>query len=294
MTKSTLFIITCAAVNALRMAKKKPKKTKPLSEISEENEFLKLKMMAEFGGNFVEDENIPPEVENHFLKQIINFHKKHENSDLTTVYKYIGEPEYNHVHDLSNKEIKRELKRLLRLLNRHGIALDVLAPTPDREIYRFITEELFKQEINNVKIKGWTCRYVYEDFHPNAEYDLKYAAHHILLGLFDSEAILLEDYIADDLKDSIGLSTDVEELKHKVETFHGQFHDVIMVNYDIMETDIDVDKGTARIVCDVHFKTQKAKGKRTARHFTIVEMFFRRDALVKSIWQLTRLVSEYF
>ncbi|MCW5909306.1 MAG: hypothetical protein KIS94_15675 [Chitinophagales bacterium] len=276
------------------MAKKKPKKKKPASEVSEENEFLKLKMMAEFGGNFVGDDNIPPEVENHFLKQIINFHKQHENSATTSIYKYIGEPEYNHVHDLNDKEVKRELKKLLRLLNRHGIMLEVLAPTPDREIYRFVTEELFKQEIGDVKMKGWTSQYVYEDFHPNAEYDLKYAAHHILLGLFDSEASLYDDYIADDLKDSLGLTTDVEELKHKVEAFRGQYHDVIMVNYDFIETNLDTDKGIARIICDVHFKTQKVKGKRTSRHLTTVEMFFRRDALVKSIWQLTRLISEYF
>lgn len=93
------------------MAKRKRKKKKA-DEVSDENEFLKLKMMAEFGGNFVGSDDIPPEVENQFLKQIITFHQQNEGAAKISIYKFIGEPEYNHVHDLSDKEVKRELKKI--------------------------------------------------------------------------------------------------------------------------------------------------------------------------------------
>src|ERR1700741_2856371 len=89
------------------MAKKKRKK-KSEEELGTENELLKLKMMAEFGGDFMGGEDLPADVENQFLKQVMSFHKMHEQSKVTTVYKFIGEPEYNHVNDLSDKEVEKE------------------------------------------------------------------------------------------------------------------------------------------------------------------------------------------
>lgn len=263
-------------------------------ELASENEFLKLKMMAEFGGNFVGGDKIPAELENQFLKQIIQYHKLHSDSETVSIYHFIGEPEYNHVHDLSDKQVKKQLRTLLKLLQKHGIKLDVLSQIPEREVYRFITEELFKQPISNVKMKGWVSQFVYEDFHPNAEYDVKNAVHHILIALFDRQGSLYEDFVAEELKDSLGLSSDPEELLRKIQAFHEQYNDIILVNYDYLETDINSNEGTARLLLDVTFKTQKQKGKRTARHVTHVELFLRRDGLMKNIWQLTRLNSEFF
>ena len=97
------------------MAKRKKMK-KSESDINDENEFLKLKMMAEFGGNFMGSENLPADVENMFLKQIMSFHKRQNDAKLVPIYKYIGEPEYNHVNDLSEKEVTRDLKKIMRLL----------------------------------------------------------------------------------------------------------------------------------------------------------------------------------
>lgn len=276
------------------MAKRKRKKKKA-DEVSDENEFLKLKMMAEFGGNFVGSDDIPPEVENQFLKQIITFHQQNEGAAKISIYKFIGEPEYNHVHDLSDKEVKRELKKIMRRLNKYGVTLDVLAPTtPESEIYRFVTEELFKLEVSDIKVKGWTNQYVYEDFYPNAEYDIKSAVHHIILGLFDKNAQLFDEFVVEDLKDNLGLMTDPEELRSKAENFKNQYHDVILVGYDFINIQFKETNGTAYVLADVTFKTQKQAGRRTARHVATVELYLRRDSLVKSIWQLTRLVSEYF
>ncbi len=276
------------------VAKKKPVKKKTSPKLAEENELLKLKMMAEFGGNFISADQVPAELENKFLKQIINFHRQHGKPEKISIYQYIGQPEYNHVHDLSDKQIKKELKKLQKLLVKHGIGLDVWAPTPDKEIYRFITEELFKIEIDNVKMKGWMSQFVYEDFHPNAEYDIKYAVHHIITGLFDSQGVLYEDFVGEELKDSLGLTMDIEELKEKTMAFRQHYHDVILVDYEFISLKVDNGETTARVVCDVTFKTQKEKGKRTARHVTSLTMYLHCDSLLKSIWKLVCLESEFF
>ena len=90
------------------MAKRKKKSA---DELTTENELLKLKMMAEFGGDFAGSEHLPPEIEHVFLKQINRFHHLHEKAGMIKIYDFIGAPLYNHVHDLSDKEIKKELKK---------------------------------------------------------------------------------------------------------------------------------------------------------------------------------------
>jgi hypothetical protein len=44
----------------------KKKRTKSAEEIQNENEFLKMSLMAEFGGEFFGDSQIPSDIENAF------------------------------------------------------------------------------------------------------------------------------------------------------------------------------------------------------------------------------------
>lgn len=275
------------------MAKRKKNKRSE-DELNSENEFLKLKMMAEFGGDFVGSEDIPPAVENQFLKQIMNFHKQHDQTKLISVYKFIGEPEYNHVNDLSDREVRKELRRLMKIMKRHRVGLDVLAPTPDREVYRFITEELFKQEIEDIKIKGWINQFIYEEFHPNAEYDIKNAVHFALLSLFDSQTNFVQDHFSEEMKDSLGLSTDPEELREKVKDFQSQFYSMVLVNYDFVNIEIDKENGTAYANCSVTFKTQKEKGKRSKRDIVSIEFYLNKTDFSANWWEINRVVCELF
>lgn len=276
------------------MAKKRKRKAKSIEELNEENELLKLKLMAEFGGDFGTEDDIPPQVENAFLKQIRNFHKQHGNAEVTTLYKFIGEPEYNHVHDMSERQIKAALRKMLKLMKKNGVELDILAPTPDREIYRFITEELFKEEIEGLRMRGWTTKFIYEDFHPNAEFDVKTVIHNALMSMFDAQAPFMHDYFAEDMKDHLGLSTDAEELNQKVERFKTQFNDVLLVNYDYIKIDVDKETGTAHAVIDVHYKTQKEKGRRTKRELTTVDMYLESSNLLPNWWEVSSVFCELF
>lgn len=275
------------------MAKRKKTK-KSESDINDENEFLKLKMMAEFGGNFMGSENLPADVENMFLKQIMSFHKRQTDAKLVPIYKYIGEPDYNHVNDLSEKEVTRDLKKIMRLLKKYNIGLEVLAPTPEREIYRFITEELFKHEIEDTKVKGWVNQFIYEEFHPNAEYDVKNAVHFALLSLFDKEAAFFHEQFSETMKDCLGLSTDSEELREKIEAFQSQFYNVTLVHYDFVRVSVDRENKTAKVWCDVVYKTQKEKGKRSKREFENIEFTLRQDEESESWWLVTSVFGETF
>ncbi len=273
------------------MAKRKRKK-KSAEDIGTENELMKLKMMAEFGGDFVGSEDISPEVENQFLKQIITFHKQHEKSKITTVYQYIGEPEYNHVNDMTDKEIKKELKRMFTIMTKNGVSLSVLAETPDREVYRFITEELFKHEIEDVKMKGWVNQFIYEEFHPNAGYNVKNAVVYCLQSIFDKGSSFFEDHYSEEMKNSIGLSTDTEELREKITAFWNEHRQVKLHQHEFTSVEIDKEAHTAHVVCNVSYKTQKEKGKRFKIENTTVEVFLERSKYVDSWWEIKQIICD--
>lgn len=273
------------------MAKRK-KKTKSPEEIATENELLKLKMMAEFGGNFTTIDEVPPEVEQQFLKQIISFHKKHEQSKMITVYNYIGRPAYNHVNDLNDKEVIRDLNKLLKLMSRKGIMLSVLSETPKREVYRFVTEELFKIEVEDIKLKGWVNQFIYEEFHPNVEYDVRSAVYYCLQSIFNKGHNFFEDYFSDDLKDSIGLSTDADELKEKIETFWAKFNNTKLEQYDVASSTIDKEAGVANVVCNVSYKTQTEKGKRFKKETVTIEFNLTQSKHMESWWDIQQIICD--
>lgn len=272
------------------MAKRKRKKS--ADELGTENELLKLKMMAEFGGDFMGGEDLPPDVENQFLKQVMSFHKKHDTSKVTTIYHFIGEPEFNHVNDLSDKEVVKELKRLMKLMNKNGVSLSVLAETPKREVYRFITEELFKHEIEDVRVRGWVNQFVYEEFHPNPEYDVRTSVFYCLQSIFNRGHVFVDDHYSEDMKDSIGLSMEVEEFREKIEGFWSRYNNVKLDQYDLVKVEIDKDAGVANVVCNVSYKTQSEKGRKYKTEDTVVELNLMRSKYLDSWWEINQVIAD--
>lgn len=273
------------------MAKRK-RKTKSADELGTENELMKLKMMAEFGGNFVANEEIPPEVENVFLKQIMQFHKLHDPANKTTIYKFIGSPEYNAVTDLSNKQLEKELSYLLKLMGKNGVAVSCLADLPNRELYRFITEELFKLEIDDVKMKGWTTQFVYEEFHPNPLNDIKGVTQGALQSIFNTDVPVMDDMYAETIKSKIGLSTDTDELREQIQQFHSQFNDIRLHEIKIPHITTDDEAGTANAVYEVSYQVQSEKGKRFKTLHTIVEFNLTRHHEMKTWWSIEQIICD--
>lgn len=273
------------------MAKRK-RKTKSPEELSTENELMKLKMMAQFGGNFVGTEAIPPEIENQFLKQIFSYHQQHDPAKKTTVYKFIGSPEYNLVTDLNDKEVKAELNKLTKLMLKKGVALSVLAENNARVIYRFITEELFKMEIEDVHVKGWINQFIYEEFHPNPDFDVRSVVQFSLQSIFNTGHPFFEDHFTEEMKNKIGLSSDAEELREAIQNFQSNFHAVRLKSVEFPEVSLDLDNGKAYAKCEVEYQTQPEKGKRFKTQTAEVEFNLRRNEHMQSWWNVEQVICD--
>lgn len=273
---------------------KRNKKQKDPEELSTENELMKLKMMAELGGNFLGSDELPPEIENKFLKQIMSFHKKHDQAKSISVYKKIGSPEYNHVNDISDKQLEKELSKIWKVMQKNGIGLSVLYDVPKREVYRFITEELFKLEVDDIKMKGWTSQYIYEEFHPTEDYDLKIAVQQCVHMLFTKDMPFFGEQFSEELKDGIGLSMEPEELLEKIEKFHDEFLQLNLCEIKMTVNNKNEEAKTGCVTCEVNYKTQKEKGQRLKKEFAVLEFVLEKADDELGFWNIKQIITDLF
>ncbi len=140
-----------------------------------ENEILKLKLDVEFGLNEqnMSSSTVEPEVENAWLSSVYEFEQQFKDAKRIKVFEALGRPEVKRLTDLRPEEVPSALASVFKLMHKKGFALDFCCKYDDAIIYKFITEELFEEDVDDIFIEGMVHHFIYEEFHPNHEYDLK-------------------------------------------------------------------------------------------------------------------------
>ena len=214
-----------------------------------ENELLRIKLKAEFGDAFQmeSNENLPPEIENQFLKNIIAFEAANENAETTTVYEKLGKPSFKPAAELSDDEISSELNRIVAMLEEHQMNLDFCdGPYPDEEIYKFITEELFEHEIDLVPVFGMNWNFIYEEFHPNNKADIEKNTHQFFKHWIAREFDEYSNEVNYNIITAEGVQMTREELYKKMNNFFESFERFENDGYSIKMIDVaEQDDGTA-------------------------------------------------
>lgn len=158
------------------MAKKKGDNGKKSSEeIKFENELKKLKLSAEHGAHFADEKKEEPHIESEqdFLSRIKEFENAMENPDKREIIALLGFPNFPAVNDLADEELSAAIELVNIALANQNIVLEVIHPTPEREIYRFLTEELLLHDAGLAGAGGMTMHFIYEEFYPNHAEDIK-------------------------------------------------------------------------------------------------------------------------
>jgi hypothetical protein len=144
-------------------------------KLKAENDFLKMKLMLEHGAQLGGNENkeLPPEIENAFLNNVMAFEKQFDEHKTIRVFDKIGRPaHFKTVAEIPDEEMEKAWEELSDHLGEYGIKLDVCSPNiSKRELYRFTTEELFEHETDDMNLPGWTTNFIYDEFHPDLVYD---------------------------------------------------------------------------------------------------------------------------
>jgi hypothetical protein len=159
----------------------------PNERLHLENEILKLKMQAETGAIFESNGNLPPEIESAYLQHILQFEEASQDIEQVSVYDFIGKPAFRKAAELDDREIKEELNRMMEIMEQKAVLLDVLGSYDKRIIYRFLTEELFDHETDQIMLPGMVKHFIYEEFHPNHKMDIHDRTTEFLQKWFDQQ-----------------------------------------------------------------------------------------------------------
>ena len=124
-------------------------------KLKAENDFLKMKMMLERGAEFEKTEKgneLSADIENQFLRNIMEFEKQFDQHKITTVYDKIGRPsQFKPVTEIPDTEIEDAWNELYNYMFDHGVDLTATNPNVTaRELYRFTTEELFEHQTDDI------------------------------------------------------------------------------------------------------------------------------------------------
>jgi len=250
-----------------------------------ENQLMKLQIEDILGGEIMSRGNmeIPTEIENIFLKNIIEFEKQAKNSKETSVFEMLGKPKLKLAEALTEKQIKTELNKVNLLLEKKFIHLGFLANYSDLIKYKFITEELINHTTHTMNLPGMITHFVYEEFHPNNEFDIKNQLKHFIYGLLRNDlepSHFKFTCTANFLLNNEQISLD--ELYERVKLFHLIYNIDEIKDFKKKEIKFNTDQNKAKVIGQLEIKKEGIKLK------TKIPMEF---TLIKTIdwWEISSL-----
>jgi len=215
------------------------------------NEKKKDDLREQYGAHFGEgEEKLPPDVESEWLDNIAEFERQFENARAITVRAKIGNPTVKPLSEIPDSELEAEIENLLDLLLQRNIVIDFIHEQEDREVYRFITEELLDAETSDMFIPDFFSHFIYEEFHPNDEDDIRQFTEEFLHGLFDEEFkdrdnMWYHTVSSENMLDSAGNPISLEQFKDLVADFYEAYPAITDHKYEITKVTIDGDHATA-------------------------------------------------
>ena len=218
----------------------------PNENLHIENEILKLKMQAESNAYIVTDKDIPPELENMFLKHVKEWEEAHKDVKQVKMYDYIERPEYKPASALSDEDVSRELERLTDVLREHNVCLHVEGQYDPRVIYSFITEEFFEYETDDMRMPGLMQNFTYEEFHPNHKLDIQHRTMDFFEDWFERKFNNYSWELNDELILPDGRILSKEEVLDKIQKVFDSYTMFSNVQFALGETSFQFDdsKGT--------------------------------------------------
>jgi len=225
-----------------------------LNKLRIDNEIKKMKLSLEHGANFLssKENKLPPELEGKWLDHIQQFEDAYANNKQILIYDFIGKPICKSVNEIPETEIKFELNKILNLLGEKAIGIDTICEVNDRELYRFITEELFKEEIDDIKIEGMTHHYIYEEFYPNHEHDIKTRCKEFIDQLLNKNSKLNPSFMAitDEMNTKAGIIKKEDAVK-KMEVFRESFSSFKLHHFNI--TSLKIAEDSANVCFNIKY-----------------------------------------
>ncbi len=226
------------------------------NRLRRENEEKKKRLEEQFGADYwynSDESTFSPEIESQFLDHIMAFENAFQSSKQIKLYDFLEQPAFRKVEELTNAEVTEELSRIMELMNKKMVYLDTICEVDDSELYRFITEELFFEEKDDIPIPGMITHYTYEEFHPNHEHDIRNHSIDFVRSFLDKESGYYTTFMT-------GEAEKADWHLHFREAF-SFFH---LNDFIIKELEFDTEKARVQFDCDF---VGEVEGSEKSLHF---------------------------
>ena len=87
----------------------------PEENLRMQNDFLKMKMMAESGAFFGGEGGLPADIENQFLKNLMEFEKANANSKPATIFDILGKPDFEDEKNLGEEKFRIQFSKIAKV-----------------------------------------------------------------------------------------------------------------------------------------------------------------------------------
>jgi len=228
-----------------------------LDKIRAANEEKKKKLTEEHGAYYSSmstDNELAPEIESLFLDHVMSFENAFQHAKQVQLYDYIGNPPYRKLEELKEDDFADELNRITQIMVDHLVRLTTICDVPELELYRFITEELFFEEIDDMHVPGMFTNFIYEEFHPNHEYDIREHSYDFIRSYLDKENDFYKHL----------LTSEAEKADCHIH-FRQAFSSFELNSFTIVELNYDTDKAEVQFECDF---IGKVEGSVDSLHFS--------------------------
>lgn len=260
-----------------------------------ENELKKLNLEMEHGAKFGGSGDLPIEVESQWLDYITAFENQSKTTTVTSLYTFLGQPEFTPFDMLQPEDVVPELDRLFDLMKANNVHLDFLTKYSVETVYRFVTEEFFLQPMSNMRIPGMIHGFIYEEFHPNHEHHLKGSVE----NFFNSMMNLESDFKMYFLSPIMATETSKEPVDKKVyekriESFRNQYKTLKINQLEILEVEvknIDDNNKFAGVVFGLDYEGVLKEEKKRVQYRGTGYLNF---AYIEEYWSISRIVFRGF
>lgn len=212
------------------------------------NESKKRELEEKYGADFSTSESkASPEIESQFLQHIEEFEQQYQNAGRVTVRQFVGDPVFKKPEEIPGDQLETELTTVLEHLAQHNVQIDFLCDVPLGERYRFIIEELLDKETDDIRIEGMQHHFIYEEFHPNDQYDATMFAEDFLHFLLDGNVkFAMNAFCKDELWDAAGGRIVLSVMEKGIREFTGRVMTFIEKSAEDIDCRVDGDYATVR------------------------------------------------
>lgn len=215
----------------------------PEENLRMQNDFLKMKMMAESGAVFGGGEGLSPEMENQFLNNILEFEKKHAASSAKKIKDILGNPTFETQEKLDDRTFEQAYKKLNVLLKKHSIQIDFSRERSDRFKYNFIINELLEHDTPFFAVQGMISHFSYEEFYPDHEMDIRETTHQFLDDFLERKLDPKTYYIEDQIAEPDGNIINREDYMKRFEAMYEATQTFANYSFEIENIDFELHEG---------------------------------------------------